>query len=137
MEEIMKRVRNFFIGKPFTKNTADEVKRAIELELKERYHGIENDVFVVREEIHVSERLLKINKDIIYYLPYIADIKTGYFYDLYAGEVPVFQIAYNENIDPVYYGYIAEIRPINGGKIKIKIDIEYDKELVEKVLEEN
>jgi hypothetical protein len=114
-------MRDFFIGMPFTKNTTEEVKRAIKEELHGRYPGIENEVFAVREEIHVSERLLKINRDIIFYLPYITDIKMGYFYDLYAGAVPVLQIAYSENIDPVYYGYIAETRQINGETIKIEI----------------
>ncbi|MCI5713193.1 MAG: hypothetical protein MR324_08700 [Lachnospiraceae bacterium] len=122
MKTILKNIRNTFFGKIFNIDTVYSLKNVMKSEICNKYPNIEKETYIHGKEIHIAEKYIRENKDIIFYLPYIIDIKTGYYYDLYVGTVPVMQIAYNENIDPKYYGYITETRPINGGKIEIEFN---------------
>ena len=126
MNEIMQKIAEWFIGTPFTRNNIDVIRAEIKDLIYRKYPSIEREAYVKGHEIHIPEVIIKDDREIISYLPYILDLKEGFFYDLYIGLSANYQVAYEEMIDysEGNYGYTAQIRQIN--KEMPKIDIVFE-----------
>lgn len=116
MFEFLKNLFERFLGMPFDINTITEMEREIAKEIYKKCPDIEKYVRVEGKEIHFDERFLKNNNGIICFLPCIFTIKEKFFYDVYAGTVPVGEMAFKKNLDPANYGYIITTRSLFEGE---------------------
>ena len=123
MNEILQKVKEWFIGEPFDIKTQYRVKKAIRDLIYIKYPKIKKQAYVKGHEIHIAGWIVREDRDIIWYLPYILDIKENYFYDLYIGMSVNYQVAYEEMIDysKFDFGYKTQIRKINSEMPEVKI----------------
>ena len=105
MRDFVKNLFDRYFGMLFNIDTTAKMEKEIK-----------SEVYRKCPEIYFDERFLKNNNGIICFLPCIFTIKEKYFYDVYAGTVPVGEIAFKKNLDPANYGYIITTRSLFEGE---------------------
>ena len=116
MRDFVKNLFDRYFGMPFNIDTTAKMEKEIKSEVYRKCPDIEKYVRIEGKEIYFDERFLKNNNGIICFLPCIFTIKEKYFYDVYAGTVPVGEIAFKKNLDPANYGYIITTRSLFEGE---------------------
>ena len=116
MRDFVKNLFDRFLGMPFDVYTIMKMENEIKEEIYRKCPDIERYVRVEGKEIHFDERFLKNNNGIICFLPCIFAIKEKFFYDVYAGTVPVGEMAFEKNLEPDNYGYIITTRSLFKGE---------------------
>lgn len=116
MREFLENLFERFFGLTFDIRTITAMEMEIANEIYRKCPEIDKYVRVEGKEIHFDEKFLKNNNGIVCFLPCIFTIKEKFFYDVYAGTVPVGEMAFEKNLDPANYGYIITTRSLFEGE---------------------